>query len=83
MLELKSRLAPPPQYGSIHSSSLSCTLLLLIESKSRLMTAALTTARNNKKTGNTFMVKGKDEKMTMMIFEDLERKEVMIFLKNR
>ena len=78
MLELKSRLAPPPQYGSIHSSSLSCTLLLLIESKSRLMTAALTIARNNKKTGNTFMAKGKDDDDDI---EDLERKEVMVFLK--
>ena len=78
MLELKSRLASPPQYGSIQSWSLSCTLLLLIESKSRLMTAALTTARNNKKTGNTFMVKGKDDDDDI---EDLERKEMMIFLK--
>ena len=79
MFELKSRLAPPMQSSNIQSWSLSCTLLLLIESKSRLMTAAFTTTRNNKKTDNTFMVKGKDEKMTMMIFEDLERKEVMIF----
>jgi len=42
------------------------------------MTAAFTTARNNKKTGNTFMVKGKDDDDDI---EDLERKEVMIFLK--
>ena len=78
MLELKSRLAPPMQSSNIQSWSLSCTLLLLIESKSRLMTAAFTTAKNNKKTGNTFMVKGKDDDDDI---EDLERKEVMVFLK--
>ena len=80
MFELKSRLAPPMQflYTQPGSSSLSCTLLLLIESKSRLMTAAFTTARNNKKIDNTFMVKGKDDDNDI---EDLERKEAMIFLK--
>ena len=79
MFELKSRLAPPMQFLYTQpGSSLSCTLLRLIESKSRLMTAALTTARNNKKTGNTFMVKGKDDDDDI---EDLERKEMMIFLK--
>ena len=80
MFELKSRLArkPPMQSTNVQTWSLSCTLLLLIESKSRLMTAAFTTARNNKKTGNTFMVKGKDDDDDI---EDLEKKEVMIFLK--